>query len=356
MDRFFVSQISGNCFFKISFPFRFFPRNLQIVSFAVMFVAAVHVAAATITWAGHTWNVTTGGMAGGNTGAAGNIMVDADGYLHLKITQSGSAWTCAEMFSADAMGFGTYRWQVDGPVDKMDKNVVLGLFPYGPENGIGADGTNEIDIEYARWGNSAWPNGNYTVYPNSGTTVGEITFNFTLSGTYTTSSFVWTGSSIAYLSQEGFKAVGDNTGIIKTWTYAPPNPSVNIPQRAMPVGMNLWLCSGCGGAPGNGQPVDIIVRSFQFVPLGTSVNAIKPYASLGATVAVSVVNGTVLVRLDWPAFHDMSVQVFDMRGRVARIAKIPEGANRVSLQSLGAGVHIITIPESGIAKQVFAVR
>ncbi|HVX96889.1 MAG TPA: EamA family transporter, partial [Polyangia bacterium] len=30
--------------------------------------------------------------------------------------------------------------------------VVVGLFPYGPAAGIGADGTNEIDIEYSRWG------------------------------------------------------------------------------------------------------------------------------------------------------------------------------------------------------------
>ncbi len=75
------------------------------------------------------------------------------------------------------------------------------------EGGIGTDGTNEIDIEYARWGNAAWPDGNYTVYPNSGATVGETTFNFTLAGTYTTSSFVWTSASIAFTSQEGFKAV-----------------------------------------------------------------------------------------------------------------------------------------------------
>jgi hypothetical protein len=314
------------------------------------------VSAATISWAGHTWNVTTGGMAGSNTGAAGNIVVDADGYLHLKITQSAGAWTCAEMFSTDNLGFGTYRWQIDGPVDKMDKNVVLGLFPYGPEGGIGADGTNEIDIEYARWGNAAWPNGNYTVYPNSGATKGETTFNFTLTGTYTTSSFVWTSTGIAYMSQEGFKAAGDNTGIIKTWTYAPSNPSVNIPQRAMPLGMNLWLCSGCGNVPSNGQPVDIIIRSFQFIAPGTSVNAIKPHASLGAPAVVSVVNGIVLVRLDRPAIHDRSMQVLDTRGRVVRIAKIPAGENGVSLQNLGAGVHIITVPESGIVKQAIVLQ
>jgi hypothetical protein len=307
----------------------------------VLAMTGMNAMAATITWAGHTWNVTTGGMAGSNTGSASNVVVDGDGYLHLKITQSGNAWTCAEIFSTDNMGFGTYRWQIDGPVDKMDKNVVLGLFPYGPEAGIGADGTNEIDIEYARWGNSAWPNGNYTVYPNSGATVGETTFNFTLSGTYTTSSFVWTSPSIVFSSQEGLKAMGDNTGLIKTWTYAPANPSVTIPQRAMPLGMNLWLCSGCGGAPSNGQPVDIIVRSFQFVPPGTSVDAVKPHTGRFAPAVVSVYKGSILVRLDRTANQDLSVQILDTRGRMERNAMIPAGADKLFLAGIGPGVHVV---------------
>ena len=328
-----------------------------VIHFIIIVLMSVdQVSAATISWAGHTWNVTTGGMAGNNTGAAGNIVVDAGGYLHLKITQSGSAWTCAEMFSTDNLGVGTYRWQIDGPVDKLDKNVVLGLFPYGPEGGIGADGTNEIDIEYARWGNAAWPDGNYTVYPNSGATVGETTFNFTLTGTYTTSSFVWTSTSIAYKSQEGFKAAGDNTGLIKSWTYAPPNPSVNIPQRAMPLGMNLWLCSGCGGAPSNGQTVDIIIRSFQFIPLGSGVNTVNAHASKGHLIEISKCHGGITLQLNQPAVKDIFVRILDTRGRVVRNVNVPKGSTSISLQGIGAGVHVVNIPENGIAKQALAVQ
>jgi len=39
--------------------------------------------------------------------------------------------------------------------ERFDRNVVLGLFLYGPAAGIGGDGTNEIDIEYAFWGNAS---------------------------------------------------------------------------------------------------------------------------------------------------------------------------------------------------------
>ena len=99
--------------------------------------------AATINWKGHTWNVTEGGMAGVCQGNAANISLDSDGYLHMKITSSGGTWTGAEIFTTDKIGFGTYQWQIDGPVDKLDKNVVVGLYPYGPQAGIGSDGQNE---------------------------------------------------------------------------------------------------------------------------------------------------------------------------------------------------------------------
>ena len=85
--------------------------------------------AATLTWKGHTWQVTSGGMAGVCQGSPNNVTIDASGYLHFKISNSGGAWTASEMFTTDKLGFGTYQWQVDGPIDTYDKNIVLGLFP-----------------------------------------------------------------------------------------------------------------------------------------------------------------------------------------------------------------------------------
>src|SRR5262245_34180906 len=78
-------------------------------------------------WKGHTWNVTSGGMAGVANGDPKNVFVDANGYLHLRITNTNGVWTAAELFTTDKLGFGTYQWQVDGPIDVLDRNVVLGL-------------------------------------------------------------------------------------------------------------------------------------------------------------------------------------------------------------------------------------
>jgi hypothetical protein len=219
--------------------------------------------AATISWKGHTWQLTSGGMAGVCQGDPQNVSVNANGYLHLRITNSGGTWTAAELFTTDRLGFGTYQWQVDGPIDSYDKNVVLGLFPYGPAAGVGGDGTNEIDIEYARWGQANGPNGDWTDYPASGTTVGEKSYTFSLGGgTLSTSRFVWSSTSIANALLGGLQPLGSTTGLIDSWTYAPSNPTTNIPQQSLPLGMNLWCFDA---PPSNGQPVEIVIRDFVYV-------------------------------------------------------------------------------------------
>ncbi|HLK89115.1 MAG TPA: glycoside hydrolase family 16 protein [Polyangia bacterium] len=221
--------------------------------------------AATISWKGHTWQLTSGGMAGVCQGDPQNVTVDANGYLHLRITNSGGTWTASELFTTDRLAFGTYQWQVDGPIDTYDKNVVLGLFPYGPAAGIGTDGTNEIDIEYSRWGQANGPNGDWTDYPASGTTIGETSYTFSLGGaTLSTSRFVWSSASITSALYGGLQPVDGASGLIDSWTYAPSNPTTNVPQQALPLGMNLW----CFDTPSDGQPVEIVIRDFVYLPPG----------------------------------------------------------------------------------------
>ncbi|HWZ90353.1 MAG TPA: glycoside hydrolase family 16 protein, partial [Polyangiaceae bacterium] len=212
--------------------------------------------------------VTSGGMAGVAAGSPNNVSVDNNGYLHLKISNSAGDWTAAEIFSTDKLGFGTYQWQVDAPIDRFDKNVVLGLFPYGPAAGIGADGTNEIDIEYSFWGNANGVNGDWTDYPNSGKTIGEKSYKFSLNGgTFSTSRFIWSSSSIQNFLMSDFQPVGSTTDLINSWTYAPTNPSTNIPQQAMPLGINLWCFDA---PPSDGKNVEVVIRDFQFVAEGSS--------------------------------------------------------------------------------------
>jgi hypothetical protein len=243
-------------------------RVLRWAAVAVVVTAVRVASAAPFAWKGHTWNVTSGAMVGVAMGSPANVSVDASGYLHLTIVNSGGTWTASELFTTDDLGFGTYQWQVDGPIDVYDKNVVLGLFPYGPAAGIGKDGTNEIDIEFSRWGQANGPNADWTDYPSTGTIQGELSFSFSLGGgTLSTSRFVWTSTSITDFLMTGLVPVGSTANLVKSWTYAPPNPTTNIPQQAMPLGINLW----CYAIPSDGKDQEVVIRDFAFVQEGTPI-------------------------------------------------------------------------------------
>lgn len=221
--------------------------------------------AQTITWAGRTWKVTNGGMAGVARGDAKNVSVDNKGYLHLEITRRDGKWTSAEVFTAERYGFGTYQWVIEGNVYDMDPTTVLGLFPYGPTHHIGVDAENEIDIEFSKWNNTCHGcNADFTVYPATGNRKPDGTSswedNFHVSGgTLTTARMEWASDRIVFTLMDGDHAIGSTADVIKTETYS--SNTKNIPQEAVPVGINLWCFRA---TPGENQSV--IVRRFDFVP------------------------------------------------------------------------------------------
>jgi len=202
------------------------------------------VQAQTITWAGHSWKVTDGGMAGVAHGDPANVTIDANGYLHLSIVKREGKWTAAELFTTDNFGFGTYQWVVEGEVYTMDPTTVLGLFTYGAVHHIGVDAENEIDIEFSQWNkNCHGCDADFTVYPSTGNRkpkgVSAWEDNFFVTGTtLTTARMEWFPDHIVFTLMKGAQPIGTTTDVIKTETYT--STAVNIPQVASPVGINLW--------------------------------------------------------------------------------------------------------------------
>ena len=214
--------------------------------------------AKTLTFADRTWTVRPNGDGGPgpNHWSEDNAWVDTSGQLHLKISKIHGKWYCAEVFSNDKLGFGHYQWQVIGRVDQLDKKVVLGFFPY-----LGPSEINEIDIEMAKWGKGNNNMGNFTVWPaKGGIPKSTKTFPFSLNGDYTTHRFNWQSTSIFFQMLHGHRTVGNHE--IAYWDFKPDHYLDEIPQRAMPVHMNLWLFKG--SAPSDGKEVEITVKSFQY--------------------------------------------------------------------------------------------
>ncbi len=249
---------------------------------AVLFSSLLpSIQAQTITWAGHDWKVTRGGMAGVAHGDPANVTIDAKKYLHLHIVRheanarDGSAretkWTSAEVFTTDRMGFGTYQWVIEGNVYDMDPTTVLGLFTYGPTHHLGADAENEIDIEFSQWNKTCHGcNADFTVYPSTGNRkpngVSAWEDNFRVSGdNLTTARTEWYPDHIVFTLMRGVHPIGTVADVIKTETYT--STATNIPQVATPVGINLWCFKQ---TPAKDQSV--VIRDFRFVaaPAGSS--------------------------------------------------------------------------------------
>jgi hypothetical protein len=219
-------------------------------------------------FSGYEWEVRPAGKGGPgpNQWDPNNVWVDKHGQLHLKITKVQNEWRCAELYTTKRLGFGRYQFQVIGRIDRFDPSVVLGLFNY-PTPDVGQDGTNEIDIEIAHWGNPKWDNGNFTIYPSKGERVSagdHHTFPFSLNGEETTHRFTWSGDQIAFEVLQGLRDTSEEPLAGGQWVYAPHDTRL-IPQQPLPVHINLWLFAG--KPQPDQKEIEIVVKRFTFTPL-----------------------------------------------------------------------------------------
>ena len=231
---------------------------------AVLLAASASSQAKTIRFCGYDWIVRPSGTGGPgpNYWDENNVWVDGNGYLHLKLRPRAGKWYCSEVYTRDRLGFGRYQFWVIGRVGKLDPNVVFGLFSY-PTPDVGPDGTNELDIEFAKWGTIRPKIGNYTVWPSS-PTLRRTTkaFSVTLKDDNSTHRFAWGPTSVYFQSLRGHH--DDNSNQFASWLFQPKDPKGYISHKPMPVRINIWCFKG--QPPANAQPVELVVSSFKFTP------------------------------------------------------------------------------------------
>jgi hypothetical protein len=205
-------------------------------------------------FSGRTWYVksTSGSKVGPgpNHFSAANAFVDASGRLHLRINRDNKRrWQSAEVFSTNtrSLGYGTYRWTIASDVDRLDPNVVLGLFTWSDDP---TEHHREIDVEIARWGSRTDPtNGQYVVQPWD--LPGHL-HRFAQGAGVSTHAFTWSPGKVEFW-KDGAPA----------WTYAGDDVPTPGDER---VHLNLWLMNGL--APTDGRSVEVVIQSFAFTPLG----------------------------------------------------------------------------------------
>jgi len=215
----------------------------------------------TIAFSGYTWKIRNSPEVTSTPGpnywsnSTENVLIDNNGYLHLRITNRDGKWLCPEVYTLQALGYGTYVFHTKSPVDSLDKNVVLGLFTY-------KDDSHEVDIEYSRWGKAEGVNSGFTVQPEPYTSDNALDFNTTLTELEATHSFTWTSEKVNF---QTFQGNYNNTNapqenVIKTW-----ESKVSCNATDAKTVINLWLYHGL--APLNLQEVEVVVTGFEFYPL-----------------------------------------------------------------------------------------
>lgn len=231
-----------------------------MAAFVAIALGTVPAAAKTLTFAGHTWLVRPNGDGPprNNTWCQKNAFVDAQGALHLKLTDVHGTWCATELTSTDRMGFGTYQWKIKGAVDQLDPNVVFGLFHY-PTPEVGPDGTDEIDIEFSKWGNPQANGLNYTVYPAHPGPETHIPLPIALTGETSTHRYTWAPGSVHFQSVQGDD--DGNAHPIADWTFAPPVAG-KVASVPMPVHINLWKIA----PPTDGKSIEVVITDFRFTP------------------------------------------------------------------------------------------
>ena len=206
--------------------------------------------------------------------ATNNVWTDTNVWLHLRITHRTNAWQCVEIISARTFGPGSYRFELNSVADNLDPNVTLGLFTWSDDP---AFTDREIDVECSRWQNAADTNNSQFVVQPYSLANHLVRYRVPPGLADSTHLFVWETNRISWQCQTGaYSAAATNLIAAYVFTNA-----ADVPQSGDEnVHLNLWLING--NPPTDNNEVEVIIQSFNFVPLGAPPRAVLTNVPMSA--------------------------------------------------------------------------
>ncbi len=271
------------------------PTNVLAQALASVTVERFNPAVRQISFSGYDWWVKDSpGQVGPGpnyfSSSSNNVWLDAQGRLHLRITNRSNQWQCAELVTRRSFGCGHYRFELESTVNDLNSGAVLGLFTWSDDP---AYAHREIDVECSRWRNAGDSNNaQFVVQPWD--VSGHLTRYAVAAGlTQSTHMFTWETNRVRFQSQRGwYSPTPAATNVIREWTFSDA-PAVPQPGDEN-VRLNLWLVNG--DAPAGNSEVEFVIRSFHFLPLGRPQPAILLNPRLLQSGSLAV---TIQGNLDW---------------------------------------------------------
>jgi hypothetical protein len=129
----------------------------------------------------------------------------------------------------------------------------------------------EIDVECSRWQNAADTNNSQFVVQPYYLANQLVRYRVPPGLADSTHLFVWETNRISWQSQTGAYSAAA-TNLISSYVFT---KAANVPQSGDEVvHLNLWLINGYTNSPTDNNEVEVIIKSFNFVPLGSPPNSV----------------------------------------------------------------------------------
>jgi hypothetical protein len=216
--------------------------------------APVYPSPKTVSFSGYEWKTSTGPIfrAGSrNFFDPANVSVDKNGALHLSIRGSPEHWTAAEVKLNAALGYGTYRFQVED-ITHLEPSAILTLVTW---DGVGTErNRRELDVELARWGFVDNTNVHYVVQPY------YVPANFVRSrvpsGVFTY-AFRWEPGQVTFSTMTGS---GDSGRVINQHVF-----SSGVPTPAGQTVRISFYVFARGQVPLKNEN-EVVIDKFEYLP------------------------------------------------------------------------------------------
>jgi hypothetical protein len=208
----------------------------------------------TIAFSGYDWAIRQGANEryGRNEYDARNVWVDADGHLHLLLTERNGRWTSAELRLTRHLGYGTYLFEVRN-VSPMDPAAAFSMYTWDES---GADQNyREMNVDISRWGDPRARNARYVIQPNQ---VATNVFLFEAPPGPLTYSIKWEPGRASFATMRG--SAGGPALPAAQWQATAGIPS----PRTESIHLTL-LYVHSAPAPPSGS-VEVVIEKFTYLP------------------------------------------------------------------------------------------
>lgn len=182
-----------------------------------------------------------------------NATVDAQGYLHLRVTRQGAEWNCAEVALPRSLGYGRYEAVVNG-IEQLEPATVFNMFTW---DRAGTDqNRRELNALFARWGDPKAENGEFSVRPYFRP---ANTYRYTAPGVPLLVTMLWQSGRVRFNTSR-VDASGRLHGSVAEHTFTGDVPS---PESES---IHLNLCVFDYGKVRQVSGSEIVVKSFRYLP------------------------------------------------------------------------------------------